>query len=216
MVGMARNKIRPLGHCSRCTRACWKEADDAARWNTEFDKGVLVGLLCPECQTPEENAEAEVKAAMLDYANTSPDADGRQKIAPVGGWHTITAMGHPLVRDKTVHLALAIESAELRVAVGPQSDARLADLFDGPCATVVRAALEQEQAQPGNRKVVYNLMEDLGPDTALFIEDHALCEDGEDQGELMLSFSPQLNPHLLNVFAPHVVEELRAVLHLSA
>ncbi|MFJ1656137.1 hypothetical protein ACIOC2_33165 [Streptomyces sp. NPDC088337] len=45
---MARSKIQPLGHCSRCTRACWKGADDAARWKTKFDKGILVGLLCPE------------------------------------------------------------------------------------------------------------------------------------------------------------------------
>ncbi|MFJ2589710.1 hypothetical protein [Streptomyces sp. NPDC087538] len=81
---------------------------------------------------------------------------------------------------------------------------------------MVRAALEQEQAQPGNRKVVYNPMEGLGPDTVLFIEDHALCEDGQDQGELMLSFSPQLNPHLLNVFAPPVAEALRALLRLAA
>lgn len=214
---MARNKIRPLGHCSRCTRACWKEADDASRWNTEFDRGVLVGVLCPECQTPEENAEAEVKAATLDYANTAPDADGRRKVAPVGGWHTVVALEHPLVReDKTVHLALAIEASELRVAVGPQSDAHLADLFDGACATVVRTALERERAQPGHRKVVYNPMEGLGPDTVLFVEDHALCEDGEDQGELMLSFSPQLNPHLLNAFAPAVAEALRALLRLAA
>ncbi|MFF9899128.1 hypothetical protein [Streptomyces longispororuber] len=83
---------------------------------------VLVGLLCPECQTPEENAEAEVEAAALDYANTAPDADGRPKTAPVGDWHTVTAMGHPLVqRGRKVHLALAVEAAKLRVAVGPQS-----------------------------------------------------------------------------------------------
>ncbi|MER0484602.1 hypothetical protein ABR737_40825 [Streptomyces sp. Edi2] len=51
---------------------------------------------------------------------------------------------------------LTIESAELRIAVGPQSDARLDQLFDDTCATVVRTALEQEQAQPGDRQVVYN------------------------------------------------------------
>lgn len=213
---MARTKVRPLGHCTRCTRACWKDADDASRWNIEFAKGRPVGYLCPECQTPEENAEAEVKAATLDYTNTAPDADGRQKVAPVGGWHTVTALDHPLVReDKTVHLALAVESAELRVAVGPQSDARLHELFDGPCATVVRTALERNQARPGHRSITFNPMPDLGPDTVLFVEDHALCEDGEDCGELMLSFSPSLNPHLLTAFAPTVAEDIRAILRAA-
>lgn len=65
-----------------------------------------------------------MKAATLDYTDTVPDDEGRQKVAPVGGWHTVTAMEHPLVgEDKSVHRALAVGSAELRVAVGPQSDA---------------------------------------------------------------------------------------------
>ncbi|MFJ7258202.1 hypothetical protein ACIQWV_38170 [Streptomyces sp. NPDC098085] len=45
--------------------------------NIEFTQGGPVGYLCPECQTPEENAEASVKAATLDYANTASDAEGR-------------------------------------------------------------------------------------------------------------------------------------------
>ncbi|MEU5242381.1 hypothetical protein ACH4UR_37400 [Streptomyces lydicus] len=213
---MPRTRVRPLGHCYRCTRACWKEADDASRWNTEFDRGVRVGLICPECQTPAENAEAEVKAATLDYAHTVADEDGREKVAPLGGWHTVTAMGHPLVReDKAVHLVLAVESAELRFAVGPQSDARLHDLFAGPSATVVRLALEQEQARPGQRAITYNLLDELGPDTVLLVEDHALCEDGEDRGELLLSFSPSLNPHLLSAFTPPVADALRAILQAA-
>ncbi|MFF7415705.1 hypothetical protein [Streptomyces lydicus] len=175
--------------------------------------GVLRGLLCPECQTPEENAEAEVKEATLDYAHMAPDDEGRQQVAPIGGWHTVIAMEHPLVReDKSVHLALSVESAELRVAVGSQSDARLHELFDGACATVVRAALDRKQAQPGQREIKYTPMDDLGADTILLIEDHALCEDGEDRGELMLSFSPSLNPHLLDAFAPPVAEVIRSVL----
>lgn len=27
---MARTKVRPLGYCSLCTRACWQDADGAA------------------------------------------------------------------------------------------------------------------------------------------------------------------------------------------
>ena len=206
-------KVRPLGHCSRCTRACWKGSDDASRWNTEFDRGVLVGLICPQCQTPEENAEAEVKTATLDYVNVTPDADGRQKIAPLGGWHTFTALGHPLVRkDKTVHMALAVVDAELRIAVGPQSDARLEQIFNDAHAVVARAALEKEGARPGDREIVYSPAEGLDPDTVLLVEDHAMCEDGEDRGMLLLAFSPDLNPHLLGAFAPPVAEAVRRVL----
>lgn len=211
--GMSRMKVRPQGHCSRCTRALWAAADDADRWNAEYDKGRLVGRICPDCQTPEENAEAEVKAATLDYENAKTDAEGRALAAAIGSWHTVTAKGHPLVRkDRSVHLALAMEAAELCIAVGPQSDARIHELFDGVCAMVVRAALEKEHAQPGERAIVYNPTEGFGPDTVLLIEDHAMCEDGEDRGELLLTFSPSLNPHLLNAFAPPVAKALRAIL----
>ncbi|MEU3527532.1 hypothetical protein AB0E62_27300 [Streptomyces sp. NPDC038707] len=80
---MARKKIRPLGHCSRCTRACWKDADDFHRWNATMNRSVLVGLVCPECQTAEEHIEAEVKEATLDYASAVPDASGRPIVAPI-------------------------------------------------------------------------------------------------------------------------------------
>ncbi len=99
--------------------------------------------------------------------------------------------------------APAIESVELHVAVGPQSDARLADLFDGPCPTVVRTALEREQAQPRG-KVVNNAMESFGLDAILLVEAHGLCEDGEGRGELVLSFPPPANLHLLGAFAQQV------------
>ncbi|WP_329103221.1 hypothetical protein [Streptomyces sp. NBC_01439] len=213
---MGRTKVRPLGHCIRCTRACWKGAADALRWNIEFAQGRPVGYLCPECQTPEENAEAEVNAATVDYVTMAPAADGRQMAAPVGGWHTVTALEHPLVLvDRGVHLALAVEAAELRVAVGPHSDARLYELFAEPCATVVRTALEREQARPGRRSITYSPMPGLGPDIVLFVEDHALCEDGEDRGELLFCFSTSPGPHLLAAFHPWVEEALRSVLRAA-
>jgi hypothetical protein len=41
--------------------------------------GVVVGALCPDCQTPEENAEAEINAATLEY---QPDPHGRMTARP--------------------------------------------------------------------------------------------------------------------------------------
>ncbi len=45
--------------------------------NVVYEKGHLVGRLCPDCQTPEENAEAEINKATLDYGHAFVDDDGR-------------------------------------------------------------------------------------------------------------------------------------------
>lgn len=56
--------------CARCRRVYRGRGD----WNGTFRGGVCVGLLCPGCQTPEENAESAVNEATLDYGT---DALGR-------------------------------------------------------------------------------------------------------------------------------------------
>ncbi|WHP18814.1 hypothetical protein [Cellulomonas sp. ES6] len=58
--------------CMRCSRR-WRGADD---WNSVWKSGVLTGLLCPDCQTPEENAEAEINAVGLDYDRMHKREDG--------------------------------------------------------------------------------------------------------------------------------------------
>ncbi|WP_269855998.1 hypothetical protein [Streptomyces sp. RPT161] len=55
-------------------------------------------------------------------------------------------------------------------------------------------------------------MADLGPATVLLIDDHALRKDGEDRGELTISFSSLPNPRLLSAFAPPVVDAALTVL----
>jgi hypothetical protein len=32
----------------------------SGEWNATLRQGVVVGYLCPDCQTPEENAEAAI------------------------------------------------------------------------------------------------------------------------------------------------------------
>jgi len=54
--------------CHRCNRRWRDGAADADRWNTEFKAGVVLWLLCPGCQTPEENLQAEINDATLNYA----------------------------------------------------------------------------------------------------------------------------------------------------
>jgi hypothetical protein len=60
----------PLIRCDRCRRR-YRGQDG---WNVVGDLGAIVGYLCPDCQTPYENAEAEIKAATLNY---SRDSQGR-------------------------------------------------------------------------------------------------------------------------------------------
>ena len=60
----------PVIRCGRCNRR-YRGQDD---WNVIGDKGLIVGYLCPDCQTPDENAEAEFNAATLNY---SRDSQGR-------------------------------------------------------------------------------------------------------------------------------------------
>jgi hypothetical protein len=54
-------------HTIRCTR-CRKVCRELYGWNSTVEAGVVVGFLCPTCQTPEENAEAEIHEATLEYA----------------------------------------------------------------------------------------------------------------------------------------------------
>lgn len=38
-------------------------------WNAEFKAGRVVAIICPNCQTPEQDLEAAVNEAMLDYSS---------------------------------------------------------------------------------------------------------------------------------------------------
>ena len=61
--------------CQRCGRRYRGRGD----WNCTVSRGVVVAALCPDCQTPEENAEAAINEAMLDYGH---DAEGRVRGRP--------------------------------------------------------------------------------------------------------------------------------------
>ncbi|MDQ6854726.1 MAG: hypothetical protein M3046_13715 [Actinomycetota bacterium] len=56
-----------------------------AGWSQRADKGRLTDeYMCPDCQTPEENAEAEINEATLDYRRGKIDARGRMTAPPKG------------------------------------------------------------------------------------------------------------------------------------
>src|SRR4051812_33682873 len=53
--------------CSHCRRRYRQGSTDAHLWNATMKAGVRTGVLCPACQTPDENAEAVINEATLDY-----------------------------------------------------------------------------------------------------------------------------------------------------
>jgi hypothetical protein len=58
---------RRLKPCDRCGRRV-RTLAAMAGWNVVVKSGYITGLLCPSCQTPEENAEAATNEATLDFA----------------------------------------------------------------------------------------------------------------------------------------------------
>ena len=56
--------------CNRCNR----RARTTTGWNVMIRQGIVYAHVCPTCQTPEENAEAEINIATLHYG---VDALGR-------------------------------------------------------------------------------------------------------------------------------------------
>ncbi|UQE74703.1 hypothetical protein MYK68_18640 [Gordonia sp. PP30] len=63
--------------CGRCQRRARRTLTG---WNVTMRGGRPVGYLCPDCQTPDENAEAEINQATLTYLGAG--ADGRHRAVP--------------------------------------------------------------------------------------------------------------------------------------
>lgn len=71
---MAR-RYRPCDRCGRRARSLAGMSD----WNIVVEFGLITGLLCDRCQTPEEFTEAEVNHATLDYTVIGGRLAGRPK-----------------------------------------------------------------------------------------------------------------------------------------
>jgi len=73
--------LMKVARCSRCGRRPGNPADRSG-WNTVWRNGVVTGFLCPDCQTPEENTEAVINEATVDYASMHRDNEGRIWVRP--------------------------------------------------------------------------------------------------------------------------------------
>jgi transcription initiation factor TFIIIB Brf1 subunit/transcription initiation factor TFIIB len=75
------------GVCARCGAVLREEEiGPGCRWSADMHRGRIVGLICPACQTPDEDAEAQFNAETLVYGR---DASGRcvasPKVTPASG-----------------------------------------------------------------------------------------------------------------------------------
>lgn len=57
----------------KCVK-CGKKNRGRGDWNVEIKNGVAQWIICPSCQSPEQNAEAAINEATTDY--TGPNAFG--------------------------------------------------------------------------------------------------------------------------------------------
>lgn len=73
----ARQVNRQHVQCGRCNRRT--RITKADGWNVEFVIGKPKAIICPACQSPEENAEAMINESTLSY---SVDAFGRVLARP--------------------------------------------------------------------------------------------------------------------------------------
>ncbi|MFI1225918.1 MULTISPECIES: hypothetical protein [unclassified Streptomyces] len=198
----------------RCLRCATIRDEAEGGWNADWRQGRKQGLVCPDCQTPEEAAEALVKTAYLDYGNEAVGSDGAARVAPFGGWHTIDVGDHPLVDDPNIHLTAEVENGRLTIAVSAHSDAALQEAFaEGPCRTAVSAALNEKGARPQGRPISVQPLTGWPQDSVMIAEDRALYADDQDRGELILGFARDMNPHLLDAFAPWAADAMRSHLH---
>ncbi|MFF2228873.1 hypothetical protein ACFVV7_36770 [Streptomyces globisporus] len=199
----------------RCLRCSTLRDEGEGGWNTDWRQGRMQGLVCPDCQTPEETAEASVKTAYLDYRTTTVGSDGAARVAPIGGWHSIDIGHHPLADEPDVHLAAQVNNGRLAIAVSAHSDAALQEAFaEGPCRTAVSAALNEKGARAQGRPISVQPLPGWPQDSVVITEDGNLYADDQDRGELVLGFAADMNPHLLTAFAPWAADAMRA--HMDA
>lgn len=53
--------------CTVCRRRFRLGSHDVELWNGEWKAGLLVAVLCPKCQTPEQDVEAQVNNMFTHY-----------------------------------------------------------------------------------------------------------------------------------------------------
>lgn len=97
----------------RCER-CGRRHRGSNDWNVALKDGIVVGFLCPACQTPQENAEAVINEATLDYGlDSTHRVTGAPRTDGLGSAVTMTA--HELATDLFLRTEGAVRQVAARV-----------------------------------------------------------------------------------------------------
>jgi hypothetical protein len=107
-----------LSRCARCGRAY---DGDAAHWNRVYVRGRAVQMLCPECQTPDEAAQAEERARTIDYSSwqhygsarlvSTAEVRAANAIAAERGSAALTEEAIELLDDDGEHLLVLVKGS---------------------------------------------------------------------------------------------------------
>ena len=65
------SEIMSTAKCQRCG-CLYQDSNNKEQWNMDLWHGMLMGFICPDCQTDEESIEAETNAATVDYSKCKP------------------------------------------------------------------------------------------------------------------------------------------------
>jgi hypothetical protein len=136
-------------------------------WNMTLAEGVVVGLHCPQCQTPEESAEAEVNAATLTYElsadgkiggypRLAPDAASR--LIEVEGWGEVAWLREPVNGPLSIIPPFVFVYGELRQGV----DLLRAITESGVAMRVPRVELTTEAQMARLEHDIAKLSDNLG------------------------------------------------------
>jgi hypothetical protein len=132
-----------------------------------LEEGVVVGLLCPRCQTPQENAEAEVNAATLTYeVGTDGRVGGHPRVVPgdgcrlldVEGWGKVALLREPINGPSAIIPPIVFVNGELRQGV----DLLTAISESGVAMLVPHVELTREAHMARLEQDIAKLSEDLG------------------------------------------------------
>jgi hypothetical protein len=59
------HRAEPIpARCMSCSRRCRSSDATAGTWNKESIAGLVIGVLCPDCQTVEQDLEAQVRQVL--------------------------------------------------------------------------------------------------------------------------------------------------------
>ncbi|QLL08846.1 hypothetical protein [Mycobacterium vicinigordonae] len=102
----------PAAKVAKCCR-CRKRYRGQGDWNADFIAGLMVGIICPGCQTAAEHLGAAVNEATVDYSGNTEvhltDDEGLNKIIDglIG-----TNRTPPVLREQASRLEKALPNDE--------------------------------------------------------------------------------------------------------